>query len=89
MTVLLPQSWTAEDIEQGDLTIRPEEGRLRVERIYWLVDGEGQPLPFGRKTVRVSVAIAAIPASVLSALQTINQFTRQKALEHAGLVVEE
>jgi len=73
--------------EEGNVTQPARAMMLRVSRSYRLVDGEGRILAaVPAREVKVNVGTDQIPAGVLSALQQIDAWTRERALEHAGLV---
>ena len=88
MAEITPIVWTVEDVELGLLEVvvlRP--GMLRFKRSYRLVDGDGKVITvLPERVVKADVAVEQIPAQVLSALQQIDAWTRERALQHAGLV---
>lgn len=74
--------WTAVGLELGKLTILPAGDALSVERRYKFLNSEGEVLTQitgGR--VSETIPIAEIPANILNALQAIDNWTKQKALE--------
>lgn len=86
-----PKTWTADDIQQGKLTLHRvvnEFGQqaIQLERRYVFVDSVGDVLTdiAGGKLLEV-VAIADIPASVVSALQTIDDWTYSQSLAQEGM----
>lgn len=86
-----PKTWTAEDIQQGKLTLHRvinEIGQqaIQVERRYVFVDAADQVLDqvAGGRLLAV-MAIVDIPASVVSALQTIDKWTYDQALAQEGM----
>lgn len=87
----IPKSWTADDIRQEKLTLHRvvnEFGQqaVQIERRYVFVDSGGQVLAdiAGGRLLAV-VAIADIPANVVSALQTIDSWTYGEALAQEGM----
>jgi hypothetical protein len=73
--------------EEGEVIQPARPMMLQFKRSYRLVDGDGRMVPvLATREVKVRVSADAIPAQILSALQQINAWTRERALEHAGLV---
>lgn len=80
------KTWTATDVELGKLTIHRFGNELKVERRYEFLDAQGgvlEQIAGGR--VLETMPIADLPQNVLSALQTIDDWTKQKALEQEGM----
>ena len=76
--------------DEGNVVQPARPMLLQFARSYRLTGSDGKVLPvFPARQVKVRVPADAVPAQVLSALQTINAWTRQKALEHAGLIEEQ
>lgn len=85
------KTWTAVDLKLGKLTIHraiDEFGQpaIQLERRYQFVDNAGRVLEqiAGGRVVE-TIAIADIPADILAALQKIDAWTKQKALEQEGM----
>lgn len=81
-----PKSWTATDLEQGKLTIIRTGADLHLERRYDFLDSGDVIIPeiAGGRVVE-DMAIASLPASIIDALQTIDNWTYQKALVQEGM----
>lgn len=80
------RTWTAMDIQQKRLTLSREGDVLRIERRYCFVDATGEQLTdiaIGRFVEEV--AFADVPQGILTALQSIDTWTYQKALEKEGM----
>ena len=82
------KTWTATDLELGKLTIiRTRTGQdLHLERRYRFLDAEDAVLTqIAGGRVSETVAIVDLPADILDALQKIDAWTKQKALEQEGM----
>ena len=85
------KTWTATALELGKLTIHrviDKEARpaIQLERRYKFLDADGEVLrQIAGGRVLETIPIADIPPSILSALQEIDQWTEQKALEQEGM----
>jgi len=77
--------------DEGEVIQAAKPMMLQFKRSYRLVDSAGRVVSaIAAREVKVRVSADDIPAPILSALQQINAWTRERALEHAGLVeVEE
>lgn len=80
------KSWTAVDIEQGKFTVLNVDGVLLVERRYQFTDKNGDVLTniAGGRLTR-EVAASSVPADVLAALTTINNWTYNQILAQEGM----
>jgi hypothetical protein len=80
------KTWIATDVALGKLMIMRRDDEIQIERRYQFVDGAGEVLEqiAGGRVVR-EIPIASLPAEVLSALQTIDNWTHQQALEQEGM----
>lgn len=82
----MDKTWTATDIRLGKLTIRREGTTLCLQRRYVFVDANGDVLrQIAGGNVVEEVELEDVPLSILTALQVINNWTRQKALEKEGM----
>ncbi len=76
------KTWTATDLRLGKLAINPTgNGSLHIERRYVFLDAGGDVMPeiTGGRLV-LDVELSDIPAAILSALQTIDTWTKNQAL---------
>lgn len=82
-----PKTWTATDLELGKLVIYRAGTNLHVERRYQFVDAGGAILDqiAGGRVVE-EIAISAVPANILSALEEIDTWTKTKALQQEGMM---
>jgi len=85
------KTWTAVGLRLGKLVIYPEElvegsGVIKVERRYRFLDAQGDVLDqiAGGRVVEV-VPWADLPQDIKDALQAINAWTKQRALEQEGM----
>ncbi len=80
------KTWTATDLELGKLTIHRTPTELRVERRYKFKDSNGDILSqiVGGRLL-VEEKFSEIPASIPAALQTIDAWTKQQALDQEGM----
>ena len=83
------KTWTATDLELGKLTInrnRVVSSTLRIERRYKFLDADGEVLEqIAGRSVLLDVEIADIPSDILTALQAIDTWTKNRALEQEGM----
>ena len=81
-----PKIITADDIEQGKLTIIRRGSNLHIERRYVFVDGQGDAINnlAGGRVVE-EIPLANIPANIISALQDIDNWTYGKGLVQEGM----
>jgi hypothetical protein len=80
------KTWTAVDLRMDRLSIAREGSELVIERRYAFLDAEGAELTQiapGRLVRRV--ALAEVPAGVLSALQALDTYTKNQALQQEGM----
>ena len=85
-TTIIPKTWTATDLKLGKLTINRSGSTLQVERRYRFLDEFDEVLAqVAGGRLLLNVAIADVPADILSALQTIDNWTKQQALEQEGM----
>lgn len=82
----ISKSWTATDLEQGKLTIIRTGPDLHLERRYEFLDSGDVVIPeiAGGRVVE-DMAIVDLPPGIVSALQTIDNWTYQKALVQEGM----
>lgn len=81
-----PKAFTAYDLELGKLTITRSGSDLTVERRYRFVDDSDvviDNLAGGRLVA--TVAIASLPANIVSALAAIDTWTYNQALAQEGM----
>jgi len=81
------KTWTATDLELGKLTITRQGSMIQIARRYQFLDAEGAVLDqiTGGRVV-AEMEIAEIPLAILSSLQTIDNWTKQRALEQEGML---
>lgn len=83
----MDKTWTAADVVLGKLTIIRAGQDLTLERRYKFLDGENEVLEqIAGRRVQKTIPIVDIPANILSALQEIDDWTKQKALEQEGML---
>lgn len=82
----MDKTWTATDIQLGKLTITRMGSAIQIGRRYQFLDSEGAVLGqiAGGRLV-AEMKIAEIPPAILSALQTIDGWTKERALEQEGM----
>lgn len=81
-----PKIWTANDIEQRRLYLERQDTDILVQRDYVFVDDQAQALPdFSLQVFSTTVAIASIPGSVVTALQTIDSWIYNQILAKEGM----
>lgn len=81
------KTWTATDLQLGKLTIHRFGSDIQVERRYKFLDTEGavlEQIAGGR--VLKTVPLAELPIDILAALQKIDAWTKNKALEQEGML---
>jgi len=80
------KTWTATDLELGRLVIHARDGEVHLERRYKFLDSGGLVIPqiAGGRVVE-DIPVASIPANILSALQELNTWTKDKALAQEGM----
>lgn len=74
-------------VELGQLVLNQEGTNIVLLRRYRLTDSDVIVERLKPGKVAETIAIASIPANVLSALQTIDVWTRDKALAQEGLPI--
>lgn len=80
------KTWTATDVALGKLTVHRFGSEIQVERRYQFLDAGGQILgQVAGGRVLETIPIAELPADVLAALQKIDAWTKQKALQQEGM----
>ncbi len=82
----MSKTWTAEDLELGKLTINQVGDMLRIERRYKFLDTNSDVITqivTGR--LLLEVEIFTVPLPVLSALQTVDTWTKNQALAQEGM----
>ena len=80
------KTWTATDLELGALTMGRDGNMLNVQRRYYFLDADGKIMPeiaMGRLVL--DVPLSNVPSEILSALQAIDSWTKQKALSQEGM----
>jgi len=79
------KTWVADDVKLGPLKITPRNGEIHLERryVFTLEGAELTQIAGGR--VVADIALTALPAEILSALQTINTWTKNQALVQEGM----
>lgn len=86
-----PKQITINDLSKNDkLTIFRllENGvdSLQVEKRYLYLDSSGEPIEaLGSGRVTQTIPVASLPAAVLSAVQTINNYMYNQALDQEGM----
>lgn len=78
--------WIATDLELGKLTINRSGTTLRIERRYKFLDALAdviEQITMGRLLLKME--IGDVPVSILDALQTIDQWTKNQALVQEGM----
>lgn len=77
--------WTATDIKLGPLKITPQDdinNTIHIERRYLFVDASDNTLTqIAGGRVVIDIPFAELPASVRTALQDIDAWTKNQALE--------
>ena len=82
----MAKTWTATDLELGKLSIVQVGTVLYLERRYVFTDAAGEILAqIVGGSVLEEMEISSIPSAVLSALVTIDTWTKSKALEQEGM----
>lgn len=87
-----PKSWTATDLLTGKLTLRKvthpdtDSPAIQYEQRYQFLDDADDVLTeiASGRIVNV-IEISSLPASIVSAMQTIDAWTYQQALEKEGM----
>jgi len=82
----MDKTWVATDLELGKLTITRMGSTIQIGRRYRFLDENGEVLTqttTGRLVAEME--IADIPPAILSSLQTIDSWTKQRALEQEGM----
>ena len=82
--------FTATDLEFKEITlqlVKLEAGNgVMFKQKYAYVGDDGKPVQqLGRSTYNEVRAIADIPANIMTALQTIQNYLQQKAYEQEGM----
>lgn len=88
-----PKTWTADDIEQGKLTIHrithpdTDQPALQIERRYIFLDDQDEKLQgvAGGRVLEI-VEIGNLPQGIIDALQAIDNWTYQQALSQEGML---
>lgn len=81
-----PKTLTAEDIEQGKLTIITNGPFLHIERRYSFVDNLAQPIiEWAGGRIVEDVEFSTLPTNIQDALLAIDQWTYQQALMQEGM----
>jgi hypothetical protein len=83
-----PKVITIDDLSKtGRLTITRQDGNvLQFEKNYQYLDDQGQPIALLRgSAVVVQIEQANVPASILAALNTINNYLYDAALAQEGM----
>jgi hypothetical protein len=81
-----PKVITAYDVEQKKISIVQQGTTLHVTRFYVFVDDVGNELdPVSGGRLSVEIEWSDIPASIQSALTTINAWTYNAILEKEGM----
>ena len=78
--------WTATDLKLGSLSIsHQDDGTFHIERRYHFLDGQAilEDIKIGRLVI--DIHISQVPTNILTALQEIDVWTKQKALEQEGM----
>lgn len=94
---MITKTWTATDLTLGKLTINrgmsreileePSVPVLRVERRYKFLDTNGDVLTqIAGRSVLLEINIDDISADILTALQTIDAWTKAQALEQEEMI---
>lgn len=79
------KTWTADDVKLGSLKITPRNGEIHLERRYvFTFEGVELDQVAGGRIV-ADIALTSLPLEVLSALQTINTWTKNQALIQEGM----
>ncbi len=81
------KTWTAVDLKMGKMTIIRRGDTLSLERRYQFLDINGgvlEEIAVGR--LNVSELIADVPATILDALQVLDTWTKNQALEQEGML---
>jgi hypothetical protein len=81
-----PKIWTADDVAMRRLYLERQGSDILVQRDYVYIDDQDQPLPnFSLQVFTLAVPIASVPANVLNALQTIDNFIYNQILTSEGM----
>lgn len=81
------KTWTATDITMGKLAVMRRGDDIQIERRYQFVDGTGAVLEqvAGGRLIR-ELPVASLPLDVVSALQIIDNWTHEQALDQEGML---
>lgn len=81
-----PKTLTANDIEQGKLTIIRNGSIIHVERRYDFVDSSDDAIPeWAGGRIVDDIEFSTLPTNIQDALLTIDNWTYQQALLQEGM----
>lgn len=80
-----PKVWTADDVQQRRLYLERQGSDILVQRDYVFVDGQDQQLFERLEVFQTTIAVASIPANVISALQDIDAWIYDQILAQEGM----
>jgi len=80
------KTWTATDLKLGKFSIVRQGDVFYVQQRYSFVDSEGALLEqITGGHISFEISAMEIPSDILTSLQTIDSWTKQKALEQEGM----
>ena len=81
-----PKTWTAHDIQPGQLTITRDGSSFQFERCYRFLDEQGGTIEhLAAGTVLQTIPWEELPGDVKSALSRLDAWTRSEALAQEGM----